>query len=117
MGGFNGNSTCSDVECFYDGACECDLCLLHGIQPVIEEHQSFMGGSDSTESANLEEDLQTSSALLSSRNSYHFQNGSALEIGRWRRLANMKMCRSALSCCVLTGLPPNYLNSLMQNDQ
>lgn len=130
IGGFNGNSTCSNVEFFDDGCGEVGLEFHQGIEtdlfenstPAQSNQEIFMDrDQDAPSSYTLSRpEISSLSDLENSQRSSGVtlvrRHRSGLRNGKWRHLPSMKMSRSALSCCVLTGLSPNHLNSLTQND-
>ena len=116
IGGFNGNSTCSDVEYFEDELRNYRSDFSQGIPSIMSEEERNANDSLS----NVSEVGESSTSFLASSIAFTNnpqiirRNKIRIENGRWRNLPNMQMSRSALSCCVLTGLAPNFLNSLMQ---
>ncbi|CAK8685294.1 unnamed protein product [Clavelina lepadiformis] len=142
MGGFNGIATCSDVE-YYDDVCEqcgdascssyhlgnSSSCFISQLRTPPKHcgkmtEKSDAGTCSSKRALNFDNDLemagtsqisssiksQVSPGLVSPRKEIKGKS-------RWKSLPKMLLSRSALSSCVITGLSPKFLNSVLLEDQ
>lgn len=125
MGGFNGSTTCNNVEYFDDEDEDINFTLkiTNSDNPNELGSQSRRPGH-SKEGSNHAQNGRGDHEEDSLDNFNMPQNSSTIERryvtpnrdftpGVWKQLPEMNVSRSALSCCVLKDLPPAFLRSVV----
>lgn len=122
MGGFDGSSTCPNVE-YYDetnsNSSQSDS--------ACTEFKNLVQRASLIDSKTKKDSCQYSSGMLSNIrcclgsgssnqfNTAYIPSHPNPQFGKWVRLPDMIVSRSALSCCVVTDLEPQFLDSVVNS--
>lgn len=125
MGGFNGSTTCNNVEYFDDENEDINFNLEATNGDMTSNTASESGrllnqkeganharngrGDNEEDSIDNVNNPQSSSAV----GRRYVSSNQNLASGVWKQLPDMNVSRSALSCCVLRDLPPAFLRSVV----
>ncbi|XP_039271810.2 uncharacterized protein LOC120346194 isoform X1 [Styela clava] len=122
MGGFNGVSTCCNVEYFDDEGDSDDVIAggsdaeVPGPSNRLARHGNDSPSYEGNGSGDNDEDNADGLRHVLRLQNLRPENLPAnreIPTGVWRRLPDMKISRSALSCCVVKNLPPPFLRSVV----